>query len=58
MKPLRLARKGIEVGPDSEYAPLGYYVIADIYSRQGKHAQAEQEAARGRALESARRHTR
>jgi arylsulfatase A-like enzyme/Tfp pilus assembly protein PilF len=54
---VRLARKGIEAGPDSEYAPLGYYVIADIYSRQGKHAQAEQEAARGRALESAQRRT-
>jgi arylsulfatase A-like enzyme/Tfp pilus assembly protein PilF len=50
---VRLARKGIEAGPDSEYAPLGYYVIADVYSRQGKHALAEQEASRGRALESA-----
>ena len=49
-----LARKGIELGPNSEYAPLGYYVIADIYSRQGRHHDAEQEAARGRALEHAR----
>lgn len=48
---VRLARKGIEIGPDSEYAPLGYYVIADVYSRQGKRALADQEAARGRALE-------
>jgi arylsulfatase A-like enzyme/Tfp pilus assembly protein PilF len=48
---VRLARKGLEVRPDSEYAPLGHYVIADVYSRQGKHALAEQEAARGRALE-------
>jgi len=50
---VRLARKGIEMGPDSEYAPLGYYVIADVYSRQGKRALADQEAARGRALEAA-----
>ena len=24
---VRLARKGIDLAPDSEYAPLGYYVI-------------------------------
>jgi arylsulfatase A-like enzyme/Tfp pilus assembly protein PilF len=55
---VRLARKGLEAGPESEYAPLGYYVIADIYSRQGRHAQAEQEAARGRALENAQKRAR
>src|SRR5207247_8477757 len=50
---VRLARTGIELAPKSEYAPLGYYVIADVYSRQGRRAEAEQEAARGRALERA-----
>lgn len=50
----RLARKGIDLAPESEYAPLGHYVIADVYSRQGRHADAEREAARGRSLESAR----
>lgn len=49
---LTLARKGIQLAPDSEYAPLGYYVIADIYSRQGRRAEAEQEAAKGRAIEN------
>jgi len=48
---VRLARKGLELAPDSEYAPLGHYVIADIYSRRGRRAEAEHEAARGRALE-------
>ena len=48
---VRLARKGIELAPASEYAPLGHYVIADVYSRQGHRAEAEQEAALGRALE-------
>jgi choline-sulfatase len=48
---VRLARKGIELAPRSEYAPLGHYVIADVLSRQGRRAEAEQEAARGRALE-------
>ena len=33
---LRLARKGVELAPRSEYAPLGHYVMADIYARQGK----------------------
>jgi choline-sulfatase len=46
-----LARKGIELAPRSEYAPLGHYVIADVLSRQGRRAEAEAEAARGRALE-------
>jgi len=50
-KAISLARKGIELSPDSEYAPLGYYVIADVYSRQGKAAEAEREAARGREAE-------
>jgi len=48
---VRLARRGLELAPTSEYAPLGHYVIADVYSRQGRAAEAAQEAARGRALE-------
>jgi choline-sulfatase len=48
---VRLARKGIELAPDAEYAPLGHYVIADVYARQGRRMDAEHEAARGRALE-------
>jgi tetratricopeptide (TPR) repeat protein len=52
---VRLARHGIELAPQSEYAPLGHYVIADVFSREGRHAQAAQEAARGRALEKTQR---
>jgi choline-sulfatase len=48
---VRLAQKGIELAPDSEYAPLGHYVIADIYSREGRRSEADREAAKGRALE-------
>lgn len=47
-----LARKGIELGPSSSFAPLGHYVIADIYNREGRTADAAAEAARGRALEA------
>ena len=50
---VRLARKGLELAPDSEYAPLGHYVIADVYSRRGRLAEAEQEAACDCALERA-----
>lgn len=47
-----LARKGIELDRSSAFAPLGYYVIADIYNREGRPADAAAEAARGRALEA------
>lgn len=46
------ARKGLEAGPRSEFAPLGHYVLADVFSRQGRHADAAREAAAGKALES------
>src|SRR5262249_52826674 len=46
-----LARKSIELAPRWECAPLGPCVIADGLSRQGRRAEADQEAARGRALE-------
>jgi tetratricopeptide (TPR) repeat protein len=47
-----LARKGLELAPRSEYAPLGHYVIADIYNRQGRAADARREAELGRQLEA------
>lgn len=48
---VRLARKGLELAPRSEYAPLGHYVLADIYNRQGRTREGARELARGRALE-------
>lgn len=45
------ANKGLEFGPTSEFAPLGHYVLADVYSRQGKHAEAAREAELGKSLE-------
>jgi tetratricopeptide (TPR) repeat protein len=47
-----LARKGLELGPASEYAPLGHYVIADVYAREGRMADSARQAALGRALEA------
>jgi arylsulfatase A-like enzyme/Flp pilus assembly protein TadD len=46
-----LAKKGLDVAPRSEYAPLGHYVLADLYSRMGRPAEAAAEASRGKALE-------
>ncbi len=46
-----LARKGLEVAPASAYAPLGHYVLADLYSRLGRAAEAAAEAQKGRELE-------
>jgi arylsulfatase A-like enzyme/Tfp pilus assembly protein PilF len=46
-----LAKKGLDVAPRSPYAPLGHYVLADLYSRLGRPADAAAEASRGRALE-------
>jgi tetratricopeptide (TPR) repeat protein len=48
---VRLAVKGLELAPKSEYAPLGHYVLADIYNRQGRGRDAAEELSRGRALE-------
>jgi len=46
-----LARKGPELAPKSEYAPLGHYVLADLLNRLGRRQEAAQEVAKGRALE-------
>lgn len=46
-----LATRGLAVGPRSEMAPLGHFVLADVYTRQGRAADAARESAAGRALE-------
>lgn len=48
-----LARRGLEAQPVSEVAPLGHYVLADVYSRQGRPADAQAEVERARRLEAA-----
>jgi tetratricopeptide (TPR) repeat protein len=49
-----LARKGLGLSPSPEVAPLGHYVLADIYNRQGRPADAQRAVATARALESRR----
>ena len=45
------ARQGIARRPDADIAPLGHYVLADVYSRRGRPQDAAREAAEGRRLE-------
>jgi arylsulfatase A-like enzyme/Tfp pilus assembly protein PilF len=48
---VRLALRGLDLAPKSEYAPLGHYVLADVYNRQGRTREGAAELARGRAQE-------
>jgi arylsulfatase A-like enzyme/tetratricopeptide (TPR) repeat protein len=47
-----LAKKGIELGPEPSMAPLGHYILADVYNRMGRLEDAEREVAIARRLES------
>jgi tetratricopeptide (TPR) repeat protein len=48
---ISLANKGLELEPEAESAPLGHYVLADIYNRLGRMAEYTAEVEKGRALE-------
>ena len=45
------ARKGLARAPTSPYAPLGHFVLADLYMLAGKHAEAQQQLRLGQQLE-------
>jgi arylsulfatase A-like enzyme/thioredoxin-like negative regulator of GroEL len=45
------AQKGLAAAPTSVNAPLGHYVLADVYRLQGRQAEAQREQAQGQALE-------
>ena len=46
-----MAKKGLALDPEAESAPLGHYVLADIYGRLGRWAEQSTELEKGRALE-------
>ncbi len=48
---MRLARKGLELAPQSEYAPLGHYILADIYNRLGQTDKYYEELRKARQLQ-------
>ncbi len=47
------ARTGLDRQPEPEIAPLGHFILADVYSRQGRDEDAAREAEAGRRLQSA-----
>ncbi len=51
---IRVARKGLELGPRSEYAALGHYVLADLLNRKGLSREAAVHVSLGRAAEGKR----
>ncbi len=45
------ARKGLVSKPDPRIAPLGHFVLADVFNRQGRAAEAQREVVAARRLE-------
>jgi arylsulfatase A-like enzyme/uncharacterized protein HemY len=45
-----LVEKGIELKPADKDLPLGYFLLADLYSRLGQNAKSEEYASKGKAL--------
>ncbi len=45
------ARQGLERNPDPKIAPLGHYVLADIYNRQGRAGDAQRHVGLARQME-------
>ncbi|MXX74150.1 MAG: sulfatase-like hydrolase/transferase [Holophagales bacterium] len=48
---IELARTGLELDPGPDMAPMGHYLLADIYTRLGQPEEARRELASARALE-------
>jgi tetratricopeptide (TPR) repeat protein len=49
----REAKAGLSLSPDASLAPLGHYVLADVYNRQGRVADARSEQRAGDRLAGA-----
>jgi len=45
------ATRGLASIPDRDIVPLGHYVLADVYSRQGRDAEAARHLAAGQRAE-------
>lgn len=44
------AQRGLELKPRADVAPLGHFVLSDVFAREGRPADAAREAAEGRRL--------
>jgi tetratricopeptide (TPR) repeat protein len=47
---VRLTQRGLELGPDPKEVPLGYFLLADLYSRLGDKARSAEYARKGQEL--------
>jgi arylsulfatase A-like enzyme/Tfp pilus assembly protein PilF len=47
-----LAQRGLAAQPVSDVAPLGHYVLADVYNRQGQRQAAADEVAKAQRMEA------
>jgi arylsulfatase A-like enzyme/Flp pilus assembly protein TadD len=47
---IELVKKGLELKPDKEDIPLGYFLLADLYNRLGDFATSEEYAHKGEQL--------
>jgi arylsulfatase A-like enzyme/Flp pilus assembly protein TadD len=47
---VRLVEKGIELKPEEQELPLGYFLLADLYNRLGESAKALEYAQKGKEL--------
>jgi tetratricopeptide (TPR) repeat protein len=45
-----LVNKGLELKPDKDNLPLGYFLLADLYNRLGDYARSEEYARQGQEL--------
>jgi tetratricopeptide (TPR) repeat protein len=48
---IAIAERGVALRARPDMAPLGHYVLADLYNRKGRHADARRHAQLGRELE-------
>lgn len=48
---ISLANKGLKLAPESEYAPLAHFILADIYNRLGQTDKYREELEKGRRLQ-------
>lgn len=47
-----LAKKGISLEPETEYLPIGYFLLADLYNRVGENALARKYSQKGKKIQA------
>ena len=50
----QLAREGLARDPEHQAGPMGYFLLADVYHRQGRMAESQRELGRGRQIQAER----